>query len=58
MKRKIINQIIKDTITFIQTSDETNAKISELELTLMPGVAIFCTTIRHSQKPLRLWKDH
>jgi quercetin dioxygenase-like cupin family protein len=37
MKRKIINPIIKDTITFIQTSDETNSKISELELTLMPG---------------------
>ena len=41
MKRKIINQIIKDTITFIQTSDETNAKISELELTLMPGGSNF-----------------
>ncbi len=41
MKRKIINPIIKDTITFIQTSDETNSKISELELTLMPGGANF-----------------
>lgn len=41
MKRKIINPIIKDTITFIQTSDETNATISELELTLMPGGANF-----------------
>ncbi len=41
MKRKIINSIIKDTITFIQTSDETNSKISELELTLMPGGANF-----------------
>ncbi|QEC69541.1 cupin domain-containing protein [Panacibacter ginsenosidivorans] len=36
MKRKIINPIIKDTITFIQTSDERKSKISELELTLMP----------------------
>lgn len=36
IKRKIINPIIKDTITFIQTSDETNARISELQLTLMP----------------------
>lgn len=41
MKRKIINRVIKDTITFIQTSDETNSKISELELTLMPGGANF-----------------
>jgi len=39
MKRKIINPIIKDTITFIQTSDETNSTLSELELTLMPGGA-------------------
>jgi quercetin dioxygenase-like cupin family protein len=37
MKRKIINSVIKDTITFIQTSDETNSKMSELELTLMPN---------------------
>lgn len=36
MKRKIINPVIKDTITFIQTSAETNGRISELELTLMP----------------------
>jgi mannose-6-phosphate isomerase-like protein (cupin superfamily) len=36
MKRKIINSVIKDTITYIQTSDETNSKMSELEITLMP----------------------
>lgn len=36
MKRKIINSVIKDTITFIQTSDETDGATSELELTLMP----------------------
>lgn len=41
MKRKIINPIIKDTISFLQTSAETNATISELELTLMPGGANF-----------------
>jgi quercetin dioxygenase-like cupin family protein len=36
MKRKIINSVIKDTITFIQTSEETDGIISEFELTLMP----------------------
>lgn len=41
MKRKIINPMIKDTITFIQTSEETKGEISELELTLMPGGANF-----------------
>ncbi|MFM6925791.1 MAG: cupin domain-containing protein [Ferruginibacter sp.] len=41
MKRKIINPVIKDSITFIQTSDETNSKITELELTLMPGGSNF-----------------
>jgi len=37
MRRTIINSVIKDTVTFIQTSDETNSKITELELTLMPN---------------------
>lgn len=37
MKKKIINPIIKDTITFIQTSDETNGAVSEMEVMLMPG---------------------
>lgn len=41
MKRIIINPVIKDTITFIQTSQETNATLSELELTLMPGGSNF-----------------
>lgn len=41
MKRKIINPVIKDTITFIQTSDETNSEITELELTLMPNGSNF-----------------
>ncbi len=41
MRRKIINPVIKDTISFIQTSDETNGKISELVLTLMPNGSNF-----------------
>lgn len=36
MKKKLVNPVIKDSITFIQTSDETNTSITELELTLMP----------------------
>lgn len=36
MKRKIINSVIKDTVTFLQTSSETNSMISEIECTLMP----------------------
>ncbi|MDA9554811.1 cupin domain-containing protein [Pelobium sp.] len=36
MQRKIINSVIKDTVTFIRTSKETNGKTTELELTLMP----------------------
>lgn len=37
MKRKIINPIIKDTVTFIRTSAESGGRVSDLELTLMPG---------------------
>jgi quercetin dioxygenase-like cupin family protein len=37
MKRIIINPIFKDTITFIKTSAESDGKISELEITLLPG---------------------
>lgn len=37
MKRKITNAVIKDTITFVQTSDDTNGRVTELELTLMPN---------------------
>ena len=36
MKRKIINPVIKDTVTFLQTSRETDSLVSELECTLMP----------------------
>lgn len=37
MKRKIINPVLKETITFIKTAAETNGTITELEITLMPG---------------------
>jgi quercetin dioxygenase-like cupin family protein len=37
MKRTIVNPIIKDTITFIQTSSESDGKLTDLELTLSPG---------------------
>ena len=37
MKRKIINRVLKETVTFIKTAAETNGKLSELEITLMPG---------------------
>jgi quercetin dioxygenase-like cupin family protein len=36
MKRTIINPIIKDTVTFLQTSEESGGKITEAEITLMP----------------------
>lgn len=36
MNRTIINPIIKDEVTFIQTSSETNGEFSELEVKLMP----------------------
>ncbi len=37
MKRTIINPIIKDTVTFLQTSIESDGKVTEAEITLMPG---------------------
>ena len=37
MKRTIVNPIIKDVATFVQTASESNKKVSELELSLMPG---------------------
>lgn len=36
MKRTIVNPIFKDTVTFLQTAEESNGKITELEITLMP----------------------
>jgi len=37
MKRTIVNPIIKDTVTFLQTAEETGGKMTEAEITLMPG---------------------
>lgn len=37
MKRVITNPLIKDTATFIKTAAETGGKVSEIEITLMPG---------------------
>ena len=37
MNRKIVNPIIKDTATFIKTAAESEKKVSEIEITLMPG---------------------
>ena len=37
MKRTIVNPIIKDIVTFLQTSEETDGKVTEAEITLMPG---------------------
>jgi mannose-6-phosphate isomerase-like protein (cupin superfamily) len=36
MKRKIVNPIFNDTVTFLQTSAESNGRITDLEVTLMP----------------------
>jgi quercetin dioxygenase-like cupin family protein len=37
MKRKIINPLYKDTVTFVKTSAISDGKISELEITLLSG---------------------
>jgi hypothetical protein len=36
MKRTVVNPIFKDTITFLQTSAESNGRITDAEVTLMP----------------------
>ena len=36
MKRIIVNPIIKDTVIFLQTAEESGGKISDIEITLMP----------------------
>ncbi|MES2284072.1 MAG: cupin domain-containing protein [Bacteroidota bacterium] len=36
MKRTIVNPIVKDTVTFLQTATESGGKITDLELTLLP----------------------
>jgi quercetin dioxygenase-like cupin family protein len=37
MKKTIINPVIKDTVTFLQTSASSGGRISDLELTLLPA---------------------
>ena len=37
MKRTIVNPIIKDTVTFLQTAEESGGQVTEAEITLMPG---------------------
>ena len=37
MKRTIINPVINDTATFLKTAKESNSKVTEIEITLMPG---------------------
>lgn len=37
MKRTIVNPVIKDIVTFLQTAEESSGKITEAEITLMPG---------------------
>jgi quercetin dioxygenase-like cupin family protein len=36
MKKTIVNPIFKDSVTFLQTSAETNGRTTEVEVTLMP----------------------
>lgn len=37
MQRTIVNPVIKDQVTFIQTANNTNGRVTHLEVTLMPG---------------------
>jgi mannose-6-phosphate isomerase-like protein (cupin superfamily) len=37
MKRTIVNPVIKDVVTFLQTASESVSKISEIEIVVMPG---------------------
>ena len=39
MERQIVNPVIRDTVTFIQTAAESGGRISEMDITLMPGGA-------------------
>lgn len=36
MYRTVVNPMIKDTATFLQTAEETGGKVTEIEITLMP----------------------
>ena len=37
MRRTFVNPIIKDVVTFLQTAEESGGKVTEAEITLMPG---------------------
>jgi quercetin dioxygenase-like cupin family protein len=37
MKRTLVNPLIKDTATFLQTAEESGGKVTDIEITLMPG---------------------
>jgi len=37
MKRTIVNPVIKDTVTFLQTAEDSGGKVTEADITLMPG---------------------
>ena len=36
MKKTILNPIFNDTVTFVQTCAESNGRITDIEVTLMP----------------------
>ncbi|MEJ1241009.1 cupin domain-containing protein [Chryseolinea sp. T2] len=37
MKRTIVNPVIKDTVTFLNTARESAKRLTEIEITLLPG---------------------
>ncbi|MEO5906708.1 MAG: cupin domain-containing protein [Saprospiraceae bacterium] len=37
MKRTIVNPVINDVVTFLQTAEESDGKVTEAEIRLMPG---------------------
>ncbi|MEO8066722.1 MAG: cupin domain-containing protein [Flavobacteriales bacterium] len=37
MQRTIVNPVIKDSVTFIQSAEESGGKVTEAEITLSPG---------------------
>ncbi len=37
MKRTFVNPVIKDTVTFLETASESGGRVTEAEITLMPG---------------------
>ena len=57
MKRTIVNPIIKDTVTFIQTTEESGGKITDLELTLSPGGGNVLHYHNYSEKFIALEGD-